>query len=60
VVEHRDAAEAICREAERFGADAICLASHGRGGISKALLGSVAASVMARSRRPVIVVRPGQ
>lgn len=60
VVEHRDPAEAICREAERFGADAICIASHGRGGLSKALLGSVAASVMARSRRPVIVVRPGQ
>lgn len=59
VVEHRDPAEAICREADRFGADAICIASHGRSGLSKALLGSVAASVMARSHRPVIVVRPG-
>lgn len=59
VVEHKDPAEAIWREAEKFGADAICIASHGRGGLSKALLGSVAASVIARSRRPVIVVRPG-
>lgn len=52
-------AKTIAETAERIGADAICIASHGRSGLSKALLGSVAASVMARSHRPVIVVRPG-
>lgn len=60
VIEDRDPAAAISREADRFGADAICLASHGRGGLSRALLGSVAAGVMARSRRPVLVVRPDE
>jgi nucleotide-binding universal stress UspA family protein len=59
VLAHRDPAEAIGREAERFGADAVCIASHGRSGVSKALLGSVAEAVMERSVRPVLVVRPG-
>jgi nucleotide-binding universal stress UspA family protein len=48
---------AICQAAERFGADAICLASHGRSGLSAAVLGSVAQAVLARSPRPVYVVR---
>jgi len=51
-------AAAICRAAERFGADLICMASHGRTGLSKAILGSVAQAVMSRSRVPVLVVRP--
>ena len=58
VVEHTDPATAICEAAERFGAEAICLGSHGRAGISAALLGSVAHAVLARSRSPVLVVRP--
>jgi len=57
VIEHHDAASAICEEAERAGADVICLASHGRTGLSKALFGSVAQAVMKRSRRPVMIVR---
>lgn len=58
VVEHRDPSQAICQAAERLGVDAICVASHGRGGISRAILGSVAEAVMRASRRPVFVVRP--
>jgi nucleotide-binding universal stress UspA family protein len=50
---------AIAREAERFGADLICIASHGRSGVSKALLGSVTQSVMAQTHRPILVARGG-
>ncbi|PAW85017.1 MAG: universal stress protein [Pedosphaera sp. Tous-C6FEB] len=57
-VEAGEPAAAICQAAERFGADAICLASHGRSGLSAAVLGSVAQAVMAHSARPVYVVRP--
>ena len=58
VIESADPAKAICQAAERFGADVICLGSHGRSGFSAALMGSVAQSVMAQSHRPVLVVRP--
>jgi len=58
VIEHRDVAKAIGQAAERFGADVICLGSHGRGGLSKALFGSVAQTVMTHSLRPMLVVRP--
>jgi len=58
VVADRDPAAAICAESERFGADVVCLSSHGRSGMSKMLLGSVAESVMEQSRRPVLIVRP--
>ncbi len=58
VVEHRDIAKAICQEAERFGADLICIGSRGCSGLSKAVLGSVAQKVVKQSSRPVLVVRP--
>lgn len=51
-----DPAEAICREADRFGADLVCLASHGSSG-SKALFGSVTQGVLKRIRRPLLIVR---
>jgi nucleotide-binding universal stress UspA family protein len=57
VIQSGKTAVAICQAAERFDADVICIASHGRSGISKAILGSVAQDVMARSSRPVLVVR---
>ena len=49
-------AAAICAEAENFGADAVCLASHGRGA-SRALHGSVARAVMTRLQLPLLIVR---
>lgn len=52
----RDAAEAICREAEHFGADLVCLASHGLGA-SRAWHGSVTKAVLKRIRRPLLVIR---
>jgi len=57
VIEHSDPAEAIAQEAERFRADAVCLGSHGRNGLAKAFLGSVAEGVMTKSKRPVLIVR---
>lgn len=56
VLRDRDAARAICAEAERFGADLVCLASHGLGG-ARGVFGSVSADVLRRLRRPFLVVR---
>ena len=58
VIEQRDTADGIRQAAERFGADVICLGSHGRSGLSKAVMGSVAQKVMASTLRPVLVIRP--
>jgi nucleotide-binding universal stress UspA family protein len=60
IIESADAAEAISQEAERFGADTVCLGSHGRSGLAKTFLGSVAQGVMAKSKRPVLIVRPDE
>jgi nucleotide-binding universal stress UspA family protein len=57
ILENADAAEAIRRAAERFDADVICLGSHGRSGLAKTSLGSVAQAVMADNRRPILIVR---
>ena len=60
LIEGLDAAQAICAAAKRLGAGMICIGSHGRSGIAKAILGSVAQSVICRSPIPVITVRsPG-
>lgn len=56
VLEDNDVAKAICAEAEQFGADVVCLASHGLGA-SRALHGSVTKAVLKRLRRPLLVVR---
>lgn len=57
VIEDTDVAEAIAQEAERFRADAICLGSNGKNGLTKTFLGSVAQGVMSKSKRPVLIVR---
>jgi nucleotide-binding universal stress UspA family protein len=59
VVRGDDAAQAIAQTAALLGADAICIASHGRSGISRALVGSVADKVIRATRKPVLVLRPG-
>ena len=50
--------EAILQAARRLGADAICVASHGRSGLLRSVLGSVAEAVISGSELPVHVVRP--
>jgi nucleotide-binding universal stress UspA family protein len=56
VVEGGAAGEAIVQAANRLGADAVCVGSHGRSGLARALLGSVAARVLERAGKPVYVV----
>jgi len=58
VVHGRKVSEAITQAAERLGCDVICLATHGRSGLTKALAGSVAQEVLQASTRPVLLVRP--
>ncbi|HEV8322292.1 MAG TPA: universal stress protein [Myxococcota bacterium] len=57
VVESGAPAEGILQAAARLGADAICVGSHGRGGLARAALGSVATEVVRHADRPVFVHR---
>jgi nucleotide-binding universal stress UspA family protein len=50
-------ADGIIEVAQKRKCDAIFLASHGRKGVSRLLLGSVTQEVLARSTLPVIVFR---
>lgn len=56
VLQDRSPARAICAEAERFGADLVCMSSHGLGA-SRAGYGSVARAVLKTLRRPVLIIR---
>ena len=47
----------IVATAQAWGADLVVIGSHGRGGLSHVLLGSVAESVMRHAPCPVLVVR---
>lgn len=49
--------EAIVKAAERSNADLIALASHGRTGLAQVFYGSVAAGVLQRVTRPLLLVR---
>lgn len=49
----------ICRIATEEKADLIVMGSHGRGGLSRALLGSVAERVVRHASCPVLVVKKG-
>jgi nucleotide-binding universal stress UspA family protein len=49
--------EAIIDTAEREGADLIAIASHGRSGLSQVFYGSVAAGLLHRVDRPLLLVR---
>lgn len=52
-------AEEICNEAKALGVDLIVVGTHGRGAIKRALLGSVAQTVLRDAHVPVMVVRKG-
>ena len=56
VVDGGKVADAIAAAAERLNVDAISIASHGRGGVARAVLGSVADAVVRHAHRPVLVV----
>ncbi len=53
------AADEIVRDAVTGGADLIVMATHGRGGLQRALVGSAAQGVLAHSSVPVMLLRPG-
>ncbi|MDZ7663571.1 universal stress protein [Thiohalophilus sp.] len=53
----QNAADMIVAEAENRGADLIVIGSHGRRGIRRLLLGSIAESVMRLASRPVLLIR---
>jgi len=58
VLSGQDVATVILKAAERLSVDVLCLGTHGRSGLKKTVMGSVAKEVMSRSDRPVLVVRP--
>jgi nucleotide-binding universal stress UspA family protein len=58
IVRGDDPAIAIAQTAALRGVDVICIASHGRSGISRALVGSVADRLLRATRKPVLVLRP--
>ena len=49
--------DVIIRAAEREGADLIAMASHGRTGLAQVFYGSVAAGVLHRVDRPLLLIR---
>ncbi|BDD94202.1 universal stress protein [Pandoraea sp. XJJ-1] len=49
-------ADAIIREAERWHADLLVLGTHGRKGVRRLLMGSVAEQVLRQTHRPVMLV----
>jgi nucleotide-binding universal stress UspA family protein len=57
VVEGRTADEAILQTADRLAVDLIAVGSHGRSGIKRAVLGSVAEAVARHASCPVVILR---
>ena len=57
LVEDIAAASGIVESAKEIGADLIVMGSHGRSGIARLMLGSVASRVVAESPIPVLVSR---
>ena len=57
VIEGADVASAIVMVAEQQGGDLVVVGSHGRTGIQKFILGSVASKVLTMSKVPVLIVR---
>ena len=53
----RYAADGIIEASVQHGSDLVVMASHGRRGLSRALLGSQTAEVLARASVPVLVIR---
>ena len=51
------AVEEITQAADREGADLIAMASHGRTGLDRVFYGSVAAGVLHRVDRPLLLIR---
>ena len=59
VIEAEHVGRAILDQMQQRSADLVIMRTHGRGGINRALLGSVSAEVLSESRVPVLLLRPG-
>ncbi|HEY5171317.1 MAG TPA: universal stress protein [Acidimicrobiia bacterium] len=57
-IEVGDVSGNVCRVATELNVDVIVVGSHGRGGLSRILLGSVSEQVVRHAPCPVLVVRP--
>jgi nucleotide-binding universal stress UspA family protein len=61
VVNLDTAVDGVIRAADELGVDLIAIGSHGRGGLGRAVLGSVADGVVRRSADvPVLVIQPAE
>lgn len=60
VIGSADAASTIAEVAANEAVDLIIIASHGRSGVVRWVLGSVAAKLLRSTARPLLLVRPGQ
>ena len=58
LLDERPPADAILHVAAREGVDLIVMSTHGRGGLSRMLMGSVAESVFRATPRTVMLVKP--
>lgn len=58
IVHEEGAGLGIGAAAARLGVDAICMATHGRTGVRRVILGSQAQQVLQRARCPVVLVPP--
>jgi nucleotide-binding universal stress UspA family protein len=58
IILHGDVVERICERARAGKADLIIMTSHGRTGLARAWLGSVADGVLRKSTLPVLMLRP--
>ncbi len=56
-VAHGAVVETIINVAEREGAGLIAMASHGRSGLARVFYGSIAAGVLQRVDRPLLIIR---
>ena len=57
LIGHGTAVKAIVDAAERENADLVAMASHGRTGLSRTFYGSIAAGVLQRIDRPLLLIR---
>ncbi len=57
LIGHGPIVKAIIDAAERENADLVAMASHGRGGLSRTFYGSIAAGVLHRVDRPLLLIR---
>jgi nucleotide-binding universal stress UspA family protein len=60
IILHGPVARTLTRYARDIGADLIVMTSHGRGGVRRAWLGSVADQLIRATELPVLVVRPSE